>query len=400
LRLAKDGNADLYTVPDIAEIDRITALSDPVSRNLQITQCYFELSAALLERSGPNANWCTFATWASRQAGQSIRQEDLARALETYLKSSPGPALAAGQVAHLLQRWNAEASLEAITRAIWGSLNISKAIARSSEAVGEGNRKVFAEIGREFARFQEQCLGDPEPDPLNLEGFCDELRPGEPPDGQDYLRQAFSHLYAAIFESEAKRRAELMLLANLEIGYHEQTRLQPEIQAALEDPFLDELQYILRLTGNLFPRSEAFLLRSRMVLTRLLGRPPLLELAIRSLLAVVVLEIREFLTETMMSIHFPEGIRLSPWSDLSGEYPVSLQHLTDPDLCQLIAEIDPTPDSLLRSGAVDWANMPERLHFIVELFRLYQESPGLFEPPFTPDQVLLIKAGQVPAGNL
>lgn len=387
-------------MPDITEIDRIAALSDPVLRNLQITQCYFELSVALLERTGSNANWCTFATWASRQAGQSIRQEDLARALENFLMASPGPALAAREVAQTLKRLKAGTSREAITKTIWQSLNISKAIARSSAAVGEGNRKVFAEIGREFARFQAECLHDPEPDPVRLAIFCDDLRPGEPPNGQRYLHQAFTHLYAAIFEPEAKRRAELMLLANIEIGYHEQTRLQPEIQAALEDPFLDELGYIRRLTASLFPRTEAILLFSRMVLMRLLGRPPALELAIRALVAMVVLEIRQFLTETMMSIQFPGGIRLSLWSDLSGEYPDSLQHLTEPDLYELFARIDPTPDNLLRSGAVDWANLPERLHFIAELFRLHQQHQELYGPPFTPDQVGLIKAGQVPVGNL
>lgn len=35
-------------------------------------------------------------------------------------------------------------------------------------------------------------------------------------------------------ETRPGRRAQLMLLANLEIGFHEQTRLQPEIQQAME----------------------------------------------------------------------------------------------------------------------------------------------------------------------
>jgi hypothetical protein len=35
---------------------------------------------AMTKRLGPCANWCTFATWASRQAGQTIRGEDLAQA--------------------------------------------------------------------------------------------------------------------------------------------------------------------------------------------------------------------------------------------------------------------------------------------------------------------------------
>jgi len=66
----------------------------------------------------------------------------------------------------------------------------------------------------------------------------------------------------------------------------------------------------------------------------------------------------------------------------------------------LLEQIDPTPDNLHGSGAVDWANLPDRLHFIADLFRCYQESPDLFEPPFTPDQVAVLKAGGLPGGDL
>src|SRR5687768_12943886 len=63
--------------PSVAEIDRITAMSDLVLRNLLITQSYHLLSTALARRLGTCANWCTYATWASKQAGQTIRREDL-----------------------------------------------------------------------------------------------------------------------------------------------------------------------------------------------------------------------------------------------------------------------------------------------------------------------------------
>ena len=65
-------------IPTLAEVGQIAAVADPVVRNLQITQCYHELALALAERTGPSANWCTFATWASNQAGVTIRKEDLA----------------------------------------------------------------------------------------------------------------------------------------------------------------------------------------------------------------------------------------------------------------------------------------------------------------------------------
>jgi hypothetical protein len=65
------------TVPTVDEIDRIARLGDPILRNLQITQCYSEISQALAGLTGFSANWCTFATWASKQAGETIREEDL-----------------------------------------------------------------------------------------------------------------------------------------------------------------------------------------------------------------------------------------------------------------------------------------------------------------------------------
>jgi hypothetical protein len=71
--------------PTRAEVDAITALADPALRNLRITQCYHQLAAAVRARTGTVANWCTFATWATKQAGQSFRKEDLARTIEAAL---------------------------------------------------------------------------------------------------------------------------------------------------------------------------------------------------------------------------------------------------------------------------------------------------------------------------
>lgn len=65
--------------PRVEDVERICAVADPMVRNLRITQCYHELSAALADRLGAGANWCTFATWASKQAGQTIRRQDFLR---------------------------------------------------------------------------------------------------------------------------------------------------------------------------------------------------------------------------------------------------------------------------------------------------------------------------------
>jgi hypothetical protein len=387
-------------MPTVEDVERIAALDDPVIRNLQITQCYHELSTVLKDRTGGNANWCTFATWASKQAGQTIRKDDLAQALAQFIAIAPGPGRYVMFLVEIVLALGANSSLDENLAAIWSSLNLPTAIDRTSQAVGIGNNKVFTEIGREFARFYADCLSDPVSDPQKIARFCAGLNPGDPPDGQAYLRQAFSHLYEALFETDDRRRAELMLLTNLEIGYHEQTRLQPEIKTALDGPVLDEIGYIQRLLASLFPRPAALLLLSRYLIMRALGRPPLLELAIRALLASVLAAMRSFLTEVLMTISIPKDVHLRLWNDLTGEYPAALLHLSNPDLCYLLEQIDPTRDSLSESGASDWSNLLERLHFIVELFRLHQQNCDLFDPPYTIDQIAEIKAGRLPPGPL
>jgi short-subunit dehydrogenase len=74
--------------PSLAEVQQIVSIGDPAIRNLRITQCYHELSSALTQWTGMTANWCTFATWASKQAGQTIRKEDLARLFESHFREA------------------------------------------------------------------------------------------------------------------------------------------------------------------------------------------------------------------------------------------------------------------------------------------------------------------------
>ena len=386
-------------IPTVAEVDRITALSDPIIRNLWVTQCYHELSAVLAERTDRSANWCTFATWASRQAGQTIRKEDLVRTLEDVLNAAPATTQAAESVATSVQHMGAKSNSEEIQECVWDVLNPAAAIDRASDAVARGNRKVFAEIGREFARFFSTCLQDTMFDADKIARFCDELRPGDPPDGQRYLRQAFKHYYQSFFETDLKSRSELLLLANIEIGFHEQTRLQPEIAEALEAGLVSPKELTRRLIKALFPYG-GWLARVRLFPTRLLGKPTPLDSAISALVIDVRSQTHQTITEHMMTIGLSHGVRLRLGEDLSAEFPASLKQIADHDLQTLLAQVDPTPNSTRESGAVDWADLPDRIHFITDMFRCYQESQDLFEPPFAPDQVVALKAGQLPSGRL
>ena len=183
-------------------------LPDPARRNLLITQCYHQLSAQMAGRTGPGATWCTFATWASKQAGQTIRKEDLLRHVESRLRLAllKHTALDALLQAARLLGMGQDVDLAGLVIELSG---LSLTVQRSSAAVGRGNQKVFAEIGREFARFFAECLDDETPDAEKLARFCQALRPGDPPEGQRYLQQAFSHYYQAFFEPETKMRLEL-----------------------------------------------------------------------------------------------------------------------------------------------------------------------------------------------
>jgi hypothetical protein len=86
--------------------------------------------------------------------------------------------------------------------------------------------------------------------------------------------------------------------------------------------------------------------------------------------------------------------------DLRRGFPESLRKIADSDLLALLKQVDPTPDSVDGSGAVDWADFEERIHFIADLFRCFQEYAPLSEPPFSPEQVADLKAGRRPSGRL
>ena len=78
----------VQSYPNGAEVTRIAATEDAAARNRQITEAYWKLSAEVERRILGNANWCTFATWASQQAGVTIRHEDMTQLLREGLQSS------------------------------------------------------------------------------------------------------------------------------------------------------------------------------------------------------------------------------------------------------------------------------------------------------------------------
>ena len=397
-RTAALGDADSPTPPTVADVERIAALTDPVLRNLQITQCYCELSLALAARTdGGAANWCTFATWASKQAGQTIRQEDLARAFERLFAQSPRATSTSSVAAGSISELSSAQDPQPIRDAVWTALEPTSAFDRASDAVARGNLKVFEEIGREFARLLSLPTVGGAIDPKAFESFRDSLRPGDPPDGQGYLRQAFSSYAEALREPDPKARAELMLLGNLAIGLHEQTRLQPQITEALDAPFEEPVELRRDLLRSLLSRQIG--LAFRLLLELIPGRATSLKSALDDLDRLVKQIAHEAITEVLMTLGLP-GEVLSLGRDVPGTFPADLATIANPDLRSLLGRVDPTPDTTRGSGADDWSILAERIHFIADLFRVYQERSTLLSDPFTAEQVAVIKSGGRPSGPL
>ena len=358
--------------PTPDEVRRIAALADPVLRNLEITACYSRLAAAVAVRGDPCSNWCTFATWASRQAGRTIRGEDLLGGLEHELGRDAGllhpvDALWRGLVRRGLFRRDTR-----LGRLVADLHTPFDAFELASDAVARGNRKVFAEIGLEFARYLHACDAEMQPDSAPFAAFLDSLRPGEPPDGQRLLRQAFARYQQQRFEPDANRRAELVVLANLEIGLHEQTRLQPEIGEALD---------AASATGE---RLSCGIVR------RLLGA-----VVQRGLTRVS----REVITRSFMVLTLP-GAVLALGRNLDAPFPEALRTPTNAELETLLARFEPAAGALDDCAAEDWAQLTQRMHYIAHLFRAYHEIPDMGSAPFTAAQLERIRAGVVPDGEL
>jgi hypothetical protein len=377
------------TIPTTSDITRITTYGDVVIRNLLITQSYHELALAARRHIGTGANWCAFATWASKQAGRTIRREDVRTALRARLEATPElhsliiTTLAATRGLGAVR--SASALLDELVRA----LDVDGVFTRASRAVAEGNLRVFEEIALQFARFLEAIASD---DADAITRFLDGLQPGDPPTGQKMLRDAFAAYSAAIVESDATARAQLMFYGNLLIGLHEQRRLQPQIVAALNASF-DEAAVRQRLLETLLPGRWRTL---RYQLAALLGRRPPLDEIIDAVIPLVQRELRRVLTAHVMTLHLPWDVVIRLGEDVAGTHAESLATISEPRLAELLRRIDPIPGS----GAADWSELSERMHLIAELFRCRHDWEPLFEPPFTPPQLAELRAGRRPPDPL
>ncbi len=346
----------------LEECQAAVSLADPVLLNLTITQLYHRLAVDLtLMLGAQDANWFAFGCRASKTAGNSIRGEELP--LRDVLRRTPlWPLLTRGvEVARTL-------SLTTL---------FDDTLRTVADRVAEGNRFIFEEIGPAFVRFVGTFVKDTEYDRAKLDAFLATFRPGpSETGGQDTLKGAMTAYYEATFERSPKRRAELILLGSLKTGLHEQIRVDPIIDRALDAPL--EVFFDRAVAG--LPRP----LRPGARLAR-----PLLQRQVRALL-----------TQRMMRYQLPDlelelGEDVPAWKGAQA-WPPMLRTLELPELRTLFESLTAGEPSRAR----DWSLLADRMRYIATLFRSRQKSLQLFEPPYLDTQEADIRARRIPSGAL
>jgi hypothetical protein len=375
-------------------VQTIIAVGQPVLRNLWITTAYHDLAAGMTGALGStDASWSAFATWASKTAGVMIRGDELADFLTNLFRASPERRELVLPIGQRL------GDVPGVEKEILGLFE--DPIARVSRLIAEGNLAVFRELGPPFANMSALFDGQPRPGRTELDAFLAGVKPldGDPAE----LRRAFGYYCAAALEPRAKPRAELVLLASGLIGLIEQARLQPIIKDALDTPF-GGVKLAGRF-GTVLEDAHALVARWSTALAaddrlRLLFDGPR-----QRLIDMLERLWREALTHFFMTLEVPTGPSISlghdvPPFDARGQFPPALADIADPDLQGFLARHDRTGGTARASGAEDWANLGDRMNYIVNLFRSWQERPDLLDSPFSAAQIDEMQAGRIPLGPL
>lgn len=366
-------------------VEAIIANPVAVVRNLQITLSYHQFTVDFREMvDRENVCWCAFATWASKQAGQFIRNEQVPEPLLELLgmdadgKPSPKPWY-----------WFLIPSRVLKSPRV---LRYARMTAEdTSEQIAAGNRLVYTKLAHIFAGFLKLVREQPEPSPERLKAFLGELKL-DPSTGEGLLK-AFTYYYRVLSEKDPKVRAELIYAANVLIGQHEQIRLQDAIEGALTAPIRQAMRDPdRRWTHWALPDSLRQFLA--WIIEALFGR----------FIDRMENSWKKIPTEMLMTLATPSGVlRLGhdvPLLPDGSQFPPILHELTLPEVVPLMQQLDYTPDALQGSGAKDWVDLNDRLNYILDLFRSRQQEATLFMAPFSEKQIEAIAKGVAPEGQL
>ena len=378
-------------------IEATIASKEPVLRNLQITQTYSVLN---LELSGllrtDDVTWCGFGAWASKTAGQFIRRDNLDNAIAEFLRDKDwiGEILSSLPGALTWFGWKVKINDAFLIK------TLNETALEAARQVAAGNLLVFAELAPLYERFVHTNFNTESFTQAELDALLMYL---EETSGRDErrekLKRAFTAYYRAIFEKDAKAKSELILLANLLVGFHEQIRLDPAINSSIHAP-VDEI-FRKKLLGSLEGWIDASLPGVIFSLLKSYIRRE-----VEPVIDRMAAKWREISTKELMKIEIPTGnldlsedIPIRTFSS-HGMFPPELATLENLELLDVLRQLDRTPDTTLGSGAGDWGSLDDRMNFICDFFRSAQQDPRLLRAPFTSEQVEALRRGEIPPGKL
>ena len=172
--------------------------------------------------------------------GRFIREEEVPRAFRALLGKLEPVQVSLARVNDALARVHSEASRDPDR-----ILDVARETVRDvAQAIAAGNLAVFGELAPLFAK----AVGALEADGKTtaLDALAAKLRPGPSErGGQALLMSALKTYAAARAEKDPRRKAAHMLLANAEVGLHEQIRLQPFIAGSINAPVRDAIAQVL-----------------------------------------------------------------------------------------------------------------------------------------------------------
>ncbi len=366
-------------------VQAIAGLSDPGVRNLWITQSYADLAHRLLAVLKTDQTWCSFAIWASNTAGVSIRGEELPKFVEELLLGSDDAC------DHIVNETNRCAAalrhmglVELFDRPHLAGL-VARAVQQVSGFIANGNNLVYRELAPLFIRFIDmlQSFGAPSTDKVDasLDAIgipSAKLSPN--------VRMAFREYSLAAGTTDARMRAQHVLAGNVAAVLHEQQRLQSDIESALDAGLID------------FGDDIAGVVRSHVA-------DALLDPVLRHLrnhlsdsLERLWQQIATKLLMTMkvpgQTLHLGKDLPLFPSAETL--FPGVLQELTQPTVRALMIAWDPTHGTGVGSAAHDWANLHQRMGYIVNLFRSRQQELTLTTPPFSRADLAWMEQDEMP----
>lgn len=370
----------MITLPITADdITEIAAIEDPVLRNLWITQTYSDFAARLSAAIDPvNHTWCGFAVWASATAGQSIREEELPAVVSEIIFGRHEFHIESVNAAldrHWILRFLKRLERVHLVDAMRGALD------NVSQHIAHGNTLVFAELAPLFVAFLE-ALEKAETSEVEMNAALDRAAADPIDDG---LRQAFHWYWQASRTADESERAHAILAGNVLAVAHEQQRLQDDIAASLDVGVGTAGQVLAQLLPRWVPDVVARLIRGKVARE------------VERLLDDVWDSIT---TQLLMTLHVPGAtLRLNvdvPPGPDGLLFPAALGTLADAPPDSVFRSWDRTGGTGVGGGAHDWAILPQRMNYIVNLFRSRQQDPSLADALFTPAQIATMQSGTVP----